>query len=43
MCIRCGLNRFSASHDIDLFFSDSNATPIYRRRIVIDVTTRQGT
>ena len=50
---KSGINRFSASHDIDLFnFITSivyNETfpliiaPIYRRRIVIDITTRRGT
>ena len=45
---KSGINRFSASHDIDLFVprhfphQNSNAMLIYRRRIVIDVTTCQG-
>ena len=43
---KSGINRLSASHDVDLFvqrnFSpkNSNATLICRRRIVIDITTR---
>ena len=54
---KSGINRFSASHDIDLFLFDTffiisiihNETspliiaPIYRRCIVIDVTTSRGT
>ena len=42
---KSGINRFSASYDIDLFvqrnFSpqNSNVSLIYHRRIVIDVTT----
>ena len=46
---KSGINRFSASHGIDLFIQrhfphqNSNTTLIYRCRNVIDVTTRQGT
>ena len=54
---KSGINRFSASHDIDLFFSRDlylhtdlwfspiaiNATSVYCRHIVIDVTTCRET
>ena len=55
---KSGINRSSASHDIDLFYLIHSfkitsiiynetfpliIAPIYRPRIVIDVTTRRGT
>ena len=40
---KSGINRFSASHDIDFFSPRAMRRQFYRRRIATDVTNRRGT